>query len=326
MGELISVIVPVYNVEAYLEKCVTSIINQTYREIEIILIDDGSTDSSGILCDKLARQDTRIRVNHKKNGGLSEARNYGIDMARGEYLSFIDSDDYIESSMLQMLIYNLHKYNADISVCAYKMEYPNKSVDIKEGHVVRIYSKDQAFQVLLHKNNIGVISWNKLYKSNLFQDIRYPVGQHFEDINTTYKLIAKTNKVVYMPKVFYHYVQRVNSINGVNFKKINFNKKLYDMEFATDELLRYVEKNCTEVKQEVSIGCCDYYLRIINQEILFGIDNINLRNKARKLIIKNRKKIISARYLTTRKKIQMLLYGYMPDIYKFIVKKVKGCQ
>ena len=323
MPTLITVVVPVYNVESYLKKCVTSICNQTYAALEIILVDDGSTDSSGKICDNLAMADPRTKVLHKKNGGLSEARNYGIAAARGEYIAFIDSDDYIEVSMLETLFSNLDKYNADISVCAYDMEYPQQSAVISEGNSLIVYAKEEAFKVLLHKNNIGVIPCNKLYKTSLFHNVRYPVGQHFEDINTTYKLIANAAKIVYEPKVFYHYVQRTDSINGINFKNKTFNKKLYDMELAADELQKYISVHCKPALPEISIGCCDYYLRIINQEILFKINNPVLQKKARHIIKKYLPNIINAYYLSYKKKLQMLMFGYLWPIYKLAVKNLK---
>lgn len=323
MKSLISVIVPVYNVANYIKKCTDSIINQTYCNLEIILVDDGSIDGSAELCDKIASSDNRIKVIHKKNGGLSDARNIGIEFANGDFISFIDSDDYIECDMLDELFNNICAHEAEISVCGYDMIYPSRIINISEGDTKVIYTRDEAFRVLVHRDNIGVIACNKLYKKTLFDNVRYPMGQHFEDINTTYKLIANAKRIVYTPRVLYHYVQRTDSINGKNFKEKKFNYKLYDMEKAADELLDYVEKNQRDALTEISIGCADYYLRIITQELLFKIENKALREKYNQIIRKYRKCIPNAMYLTHKKKTQMLLCYYAFPIYRIIVRRIK---
>ena len=319
LEKLISVIVPVYNVEKYLYKCIESIRKQTYNHLEIILVDDGSTDSSGNICDKFKEIDNRIRVIHKVNGGLSEARNVGIDCAKGDFISFIDSDDYIENNMLETLLNDLLSHSADISASAYDMVYSNYTIDIKEGNDLQLYTKEEALKVYLQTNNIGVIACNKLYKSYLFSNVRYPIGQHFEDINTTYKLIANAKRIVYRPQIFYHYVQRNSSINGKGFNSVSFNYKLYDMIKATDELLDFIKVNFPNILKNIEICSCSYYLRVINQEILYGIEENNLRKKIKDLIKKNAISILEANYIGAKKKIQYIIYAYFFVLYKRIV-------
>ena len=324
MNPLISVIVPVFNVEQYLTKCVDSICNQKYSYLEILLIDDGSTDQSGNICEELSKRDSRIKVFHKKNGGLSDARNYGLMVSTGEYITFVDSDDYIAEDMINILYNNLKKEKANISVCGYQMVYDNKTVDIIDGQKMCVYNTDEAFSVLLQRNNIGVIACNKLYQRNLFNNVIFPVGKQFEDINTIYKVIHKAKKIVYEPISLYFYRQRIDSINGQSFKNGKFNQRLYDMESAADELYSFVCKNHIAASQNIAIGCADYYVRIITQEIIYKINNTTLRNKAKLLIKSNTKAIRKANYLDKKKKLQLLCFAYCYPIYTVIVKILKG--
>lgn len=168
MGEKISVIVPVYNVEQYLERCVDSIINQTYTNLEIILVNDGSTDNSGKLCDELAKKDERIRVIHKENGGLSDARNRGIEEAESDLVGFIDSDDYIDNDMYEILLKNLNNTDADLSMCALYDVYnntPEAQVTNKETWKL---SSEQAIKMVMEAKILSVTAVNKLYRKSLF--------------------------------------------------------------------------------------------------------------------------------------------------------------
>ena len=214
MSDLISVVVPIYNVEKYLTKCIDSIINQTYKNLEIILVDDGSPDNCGKICDEYKKKDNRIKVIHKKNGGLSDARNEGIKIATGKYIGFIDSDDFVNLKMIEILYDLLKNNNADISVVSYKYyfgeeENNNESVEIKSP---KILSNIDAITYLFDNNKLGNYAWNKLYKLSLFDDVKYPVGKKMEDLGTTYKLFSKSNKIVYSDTELYYYLQRGDSI------------------------------------------------------------------------------------------------------------------
>lgn len=220
LNNLISIIVPVYKVEDYLEKCIESILNQTYKNIEIILVDDGSPDRCGKICDDYAIKDNRIKVIHKKNGGLSEARNYGINIASGEYILFIDSDDYIDKNMCEILIKEAKKNDSDIVICNYynvkendyfinKMSITNNKILLTNLEMMKIF--------FLKGYSETIIVWNKLYKKKLFytnENIRFPVGKLHEDIFTIYKLYYIANKIVVVNKPLYYYVQRKESIMG----------------------------------------------------------------------------------------------------------------
>lgn len=216
---LITVIVPVYNVEKYLEKCVNSILNQDYLNLEIILVDDGSIDRSGIICDELSHKDPRIKVIHKKNGGLSDARNAAIDIMSGEYVTYIDSDDYIEKNYISYLVYLIKKYNVEISICNFKYVTETGSLINKvydSGKEIE-YSKKDALEKILIGHEINTSASMKLYKADLFLDIRYPKGKLYEDISTTYKTFLKTERIIYGDRSLYVYLCRDGSITKQSF-------------------------------------------------------------------------------------------------------------
>ena len=197
----ISVIVPIYKVEKYIHRCIDSIINQTYKNLEIILVDDGSPDSCPRICDEYAKKDKRIKVIHKENGGLSDARNKGVDIATGDYIAFVDSDDYIHPNMYEVLIYELEKNNSDIALCKYKIVYEKSKIKTEIDGKFEVYSLNnlQALDSMYGKDGVDfIVAWNKLYKKDLFNKIRYPVGKIHEDEYTTYKLLFASKNVIYI--------------------------------------------------------------------------------------------------------------------------------
>lgn len=210
---LISVIVPVYNTSRYLKRCVQSICNQTYKNLEIIVIDDGSTDGSGAQCDCLAEQDERIIIFHKENGGLSDARNYGIERAQGGYIGFVDSDDYIEPTMYELLLRKCIEYGTKIACCGRIDEYERKKG--KENFVFPMeicWTAEQAIENLLLWKGLDSAAWDKLYERNLWKNLRYPYGEISEDVPVTGKLIEKAGAIVHVGVPLYHYCHREDSI------------------------------------------------------------------------------------------------------------------
>lgn len=205
----ISVIVPVYNVEPYLRRCVDSILNQTFSDFECILVDDGSPDGCPAICDEYAEKDSRVKVIHKKNGGLSDARNVGLDKANGKYVSFIDSDDWIHPQMLEILYKGLMDNNVLISICEYKLvEHQEPYTAVTEP----IFEKRYGMDFLITNNIIAVIACSKLYDKRLFDGIRYPYGKWHEDEFVTYKLLYKAETIAYTVKPLYFYFQNENGI------------------------------------------------------------------------------------------------------------------
>ncbi|EGO8248310.1 glycosyltransferase, partial [Enterococcus faecalis] len=214
----ISIIVPVYNVEKYLEKCVRSILAQTFTDFELILVDDGSPDSSGAMCDQFAEQDQRVKVIHKENGGLSDARNAGIEIATGEYLGFVDSDDYIADDMYELLYTNIVKEDADLSICGIYDVYEGKEPVEKQQQYI-VLDKVAAMKMILEAKVVSVHAVNKLYKKEIFEDIRYPVGMITEDGAVILSILEHTEKIVIDTQQKYYYFHRANSISSNLFSK-----------------------------------------------------------------------------------------------------------
>lgn len=212
-GPKISVIVPVYKVEPYLRKCLNSIVNQTYQNLEIILVDDGSPDSCGAICDEYAAGDRRIKVIHQANGGLSAARNVGIDIATGDYIGFVDSDDWIELDMYEYLLSGAQQSEADIAVCGMFEELPDRQ-NIRSWQEAETFDTEGGLEQLFLRKKYSHSAWDKLYRHALFADVRFPNGRNFEDIATTYRVFEKARTVQLMPEAKYHYLQRSNSIMG----------------------------------------------------------------------------------------------------------------
>lgn len=173
---LISIIIPVYNVAPFLSQCIQSVLDQTYTHLEVIIVDDGSTDESPAICDKFAKLDTRIKVIHKKNGGQSDARNAGLDIASGDLIGFVDSDDWIENDMYETLYNLLSKYQADISACAHYIEYGTKIKAAFESKEIITFNHKDAMMALIKDKIIRNYVWEKLYKRELFNNLRFPMG------------------------------------------------------------------------------------------------------------------------------------------------------
>ena len=206
---MISVIVPVYNVEPYLRRCVRSLQRQTYSPLEILLIDDGSTDRSGALCDELADTDSRIRVCHQTNGGLSHARNRGLDMASGEYIAFLDSDDWADPTWLETLHRLCISHNAQIAECSYRNILPHEvaAEGVCSGGVME-FTPMQAMECNLKWQHCKPVAWNKLYRRDITEGIRYPVGKYHEDEFTTHLFYLAADKIVYGDIALVNYERR----------------------------------------------------------------------------------------------------------------------
>lgn len=211
MNELISVIIPVYNVERYLEQCIDSVLNQKYKNMEIILIDDGSTDRSGQMCDKYAKQDKRIKVIHKKNGGAASAKNAGLRVAKGEYLVFVDSDDYLEPDAYSYMLSVLCEQDADVIQCSFRNIFPDIKKDIVKLPKPNVFDTQEYLKRFLIDWTCGLL-WNKMYRRELFYGIFFEEGHKIDDEFFTYQGILNAKKVIHMPKVVYNYRKRKSSV------------------------------------------------------------------------------------------------------------------
>lgn len=283
MNPLISVIVPIYNVEKYLARCVDSIVNQTYKNLEIILVDDGSPDLCPQMCDDYAEKESRIKVVHKKNGGLSDARNAGMAVATGKYISFIDSDDYVSDDFFECLLDVMNKENSDIVECSVVKFYEDNRFDeFSDDLSVKTYDTQDAMSALIAENPFHQHVWNKLYKIELVKDIPYAVGKLNEDEFWTYQVFGRANKVARLNKTMYYYFQRNSSIMGVGY-----NIRRLDALEGKANRQKYIENNFPDLSTQAKIdlyGSCMFAYQSV-LKFMSGAD----KKKALELIRKYRK-------------------------------------
>lgn len=246
---MISVVVPIYNVEKYLSRCLESIVQQTYKNIEILLINDGSTDNSLLICEEYAKKDKRIKILTQENGGLSAARNTGIDHACGKYITFVDSDDEIETDMLEYLYNIIH--NADLAVCQRQnITEDGKKINSKIKVKPRIVlGNKHCMKEFFSSRDIDTVAWGKLYKTDLFKTVRYPLGKYHEDIFTTYQIIAQCDSISIGDKKKYLYRQRDTSIS-----KTSFSIKHLDSVKGNLERAEYIRKYYPELLNYAQAG------------------------------------------------------------------------
>lgn len=317
--ELISIIVPVYNVEKYLNRCVNSLINQTYKNIEILLIDDGSTDTSGEICDSY-KKDERIKVWHKKNGGLSETRNYGLDKALGNVVCFIDSDDYVTLDMIEKLYTLKNKYNADVVVCGMRKFYNDKETIkfSKEGDVYTYTSDDALLKMIDYNSLVSPNAVNKMYDKKMFtNDCLYPIGKRYEDMGVTARIFSKSSIIIYTTSEMYMYFQRNDSITNESF-----NEKDLDHITMSEELYHYICNNRSKLKNEFLVYLIFSFVSCSNKIIMSNTNEYNyVIENACSLIKKNKKIILESRVYSIKKKVQLIMFAYLNKLYKMLYKR-----
>lgn len=252
MSRLISVIIPVYKVEAYLDECVASVVSQTHKKLEIILVDDGSPDNCPAMCDSWAQKDSRIKVIHKKNGGLSDARNAGLEIASGDYVAFVDSDDCIEPDMLEKLLSALLRTDSDIAACGIRNFGAAKGI---WGCQDFVGTPEQIYAKLYNETAYPVAAWNKLYRRSCWEALRFPVGKLCEDTFTTYQLIHNAKRIAMIPEALYCYRIRPESI-----MTSAFTLKRMDEEEAWRCNYRFIEEHYPALRK----AAFDFYLLKVN--------------------------------------------------------------
>lgn len=283
MKPRISVIVPVYNVEYYLDKCINSILNQSFRDFELILVNDGSTDGSLNICKKYVDKDERVKIISQSNKGLSAARNTGLKNADGYYICFVDSDDFVEKDYLKYLLNNIEKYNSDISMCEYYLtDDKGKKYSVEkfnEPQNVSVLSGEKTFSYFYkYGYEPNVVAWNKIYKKCLFKDIKYDEGCYFEDELIALPLFYKARKVSFIRYPLYDYVQRQRSImhTPVNLKKI------HDEIIMHKRRMNFFKENKDKTLYRLAVQQYKNGLIRIRGAKVNGLDNIKLQSEYRK--------------------------------------------
>lgn len=311
-NDLISIIVPCYKVEEYLEQCIKSIVNQSYKNLEIILVDDGSPDNCSLICDEWSNRDSRIKVVHKENGGLSSARNEGLDIAKGKYISFIDSDDFVDETFIESLYINLKQNDADISCCGYYHYFNENLKEIRHFKNIQLLMNScEAIKIMNTIGYFGVGSWNKLYKRELFNNIRFPIGKLSEDWFILYKLIHESNKIYYDSEPKYYYRQR----NGSLTRNVKIN---YDCEEASKECLEFCIENYSNAVpsaiQSYVLACIGIY-----NTVLCSKSEKSMLRLYRNKVIKYKNKI-NLEGIDKSRKIQIKLFYSSTFLYNIIFK------
>lgn len=314
MNDLISIIVPVYNVEKYIDRCVKSIIKQKYENIEIILVNDGSTDNSGYLCDKWKDIDKRIQVIHKKNGGLSDARNAGLNICSGKFVGFVDSDDWIDSNMYQEMYKLIKQYKSDICMCRIEKTENTRKIITREFNYTKepyLFNKEEALEELF-KDKIDVSSCSKLYNVELFKETQFPFGKTNEDFAILYKLFLKSQKIVYTKQVFYYYIERENSITTSVF-----NKQQFDKYYNCLSMLEYIKNNAPSMLSLAKHYTWYQGFCLLKTLYLNKLDGLYIKEckSLQKMLTRNILNILFSRNLSFKEKAMYLSIGFIPKIY-----------
>jgi glycosyltransferase involved in cell wall biosynthesis len=304
MKPLVSVIIPVYNIEKYVGKCLGSVCGQGYDDLEIIVVDDGSTDDSGKICDEFKKKDGRVKVYHNKNRGLSAARNFGISKARGEFIALVDGDDYVKKNYISEMVEALDD-ETDVVVCGYNDILPQEKE--LNGHMA-------AAQLLVEQESLDIVAWNKLYSKKMFDDIRYPEGEKYEDSLTTYKILALARKVKYIPKSLYVYVVRCGSI--MNTAKIE--ERLAVRERAAREAVEYFngDKN---LRQAAKVAVLTARYAFVDAAVR-GEINKKYYTENKKWILAHKKEYANNKYMTKKLKVYNFMMG---GIFYKIFRKIR---
>lgn len=272
---LISIIIPIYNVEKYLKRCLDSVVNQSYKNLDIILVDDGSTDKSGIICDEYSKKDDRIRVIHKKNGGLSDARNTGLELVQGEYIGFVDSDDLINVDMYKIMINQILINKADLAICKFVKFYDKNANEIIEMSKQNIsnynFSKntacvdrENALRECLSTKKFSVSAWSKLYKKAIFNDLVFPYKTEMEDFAVIIDIILKCNKILLINEQLYYYYQRTNSIINSRFKKSDL-----DLEKIFVRNVDLVDRFFPKIHNQAKTNLTAHYFYVIDKIVKY---------------------------------------------------------
>lgn len=317
---LISVIIPVYNVEKYLHRCLDSVIAQTYQNLEIICVDDGSIDDSGKICDQYAVRDARIKVIHQENQGLSAARNRGLDAAEGEYIAFVDSDDYILEDMYKKMLDKLLNYNVDLCVCQWQYEFSDGRQVVKRKNIdPTIYGRKASLEFARflymgnYENGVVVAAWNKLYRRVLLDKIRFE-GRIHEDEAFCGRIMAKNISVYVMEEQFYVYAQNGDSLTNKPFSANKF--------FFLDTLAerRELFKSDAFIRQETEQLYCNMYIEYCLRARKDDVA-VSHPERYRQIFRKMFSSLRREGKTNIKFRLRMMLFSFSPSLYRFITKQ-----
>ena len=312
----ITVIIPVYKVEPWLDACVESVLAQTYQSLEILLVDDGSPDRSGAMCDRWAAKDSRIRVIHKENGGLSSARNSGLDVATGEFITFLDSDDVLDPRICEHMMDCIQKSGANLSICDAAHIFPNTPPVYQLSEDMQVMSREDAIRQMWYQHSFLPSAWAKLYHRDLFQNIRFTEGILYEDIDVMHLLFWEAQTVVYTPSALYGYNHREDSITTKPFG-------VRDLDILTiaDKLVSFAEK---ENKDLLPSALC-YRVVAALRVALNAPDTQDLakgRRKAREILKTWGKSVLKDKNIRKKTRYGLILYLYCRPMARLVYKRI----
>lgn len=311
----ISVIVPVYKVKEYIYKCVDSILNQTFRDIEIILVDDGCPDLCGDICEEYSKRDSRVQVIHKVNGGLSDARNVGFKHACGKYVIFIDSDDYIENDMLEYLYSNITESDADVSTCGVFDVYENGIQTLSGAEEILVCSAEEFYSYILQGTKVRGEIWNKLIKRSAIIDIEFPKGKLYEDIFFTADMVQKISKVCIGTVPKYYYLHRTGSITGKPYRK-----QLLDIIEGYEKTYQVVCRKFPKLEEEAR--CLWIWSRFIILDKIMLEDNYKMIGEFKEMVSflrEHRREILKNRYFRNSRKVAVMVLSVSVRLYHRMV-------
>ena len=315
----ISIVVPIYKIEKYIKECVDSLLKQTYTNLEIILVDDGSPDNCPQICDEYEKKDNRIKVIHKTNGGLSDARNFVIKACTGKYISFVDGDDYVEKDMYEIAMREMKRENAQIFICGCYYLLNGKTKKRREKKNIKLNMNNvEAIDKMNIFGYYDVSAWGKVYERKLFENIEYPIGKLAEDRYTTYKVLDKAKKIIYDSTPLYIYRQRKNSITHSGNFKVN-----EDCISACKELMKYLVENHPEIMLNAKTKYVYLNIEEYNNYLVYKQNSREKRTRILEIIKENYNEIIDNQNLTTSRRVQLLLIVKINFIYNILIRIFK---
>lgn len=319
MEKLVSIILPVYNVEQYIKNCLESIQQQTYSNLEVIIVNDGSTDKSVEYCEQICKIDSRFSITHKENGGLSDARNVGIDKSKGDYLIFVDSDDFVSQDMVSYLVSCMENNEADIAICDpvhYYSDRQNNDLNIfSPASNVKVYETTEALCEMFYQKSFLVSAWAKIFKRELFDDIRFPVGKLFEDSAIMYLLFEKCETIAYSDAELYAYVHRDNSITTKKFSDRDL-----DILEITNTIINHYGDNLRVYTAAVSYKVSACFRILLNSPS--GEKYKKVQKECLSYILQNWRNILFNNNVRLKNKLALISITIFNPFIKFIYSKV----